>query len=66
MGSSGRCISLLLALKSLLLDSLQQLSTSADLNKELDNLLKPNITFLKQVFVVKSLKGEQLIKLFYF
>lgn len=66
MGSSGRCISLLLALKSLLLDSLQQLSTSADLNKELDNLLKPNITFLKQVFVVKSLKGEQLIKIFYF
>ena len=66
MGSSGRCISLLLALKALLLDSLQQLSTSADLNKELDNLLKPNITFLKQVFVVKSLKGEQLIKLFYF
>ena len=59
MGSSGRCISLLLALKSLLLDSLQQLSTSADLNKELDNLLKPNITFLKQVFVVKSLKEEQ-------
>ena len=66
MGSSGRCISLLLALKSLLLDSLQQLSTSADLNKELDNLLKPNITFLKQVFVVKSLKEEQRIKIFYF
>ena len=59
MGSSGRCISLLLALKALLLDSLQQLSTSADLNKELDNLLKPNITFLKQVSVVKSQKEEQ-------
>ena len=48
VGSSGRSISLLLALKSLLLDSLQQLSASSDLSKEVDSLLKPNLIFLKQ------------------
>ena len=48
VGSSGRSISLLLALKSLLLDSLQQLLASSDLSKEVDNLLKPNLIFLKQ------------------
>jgi len=48
VGSSGRSISLLLALKSLLLDSLQQLAASSDLSKEVDNLLKPNLIFLKQ------------------
>ena len=48
VGSSGRSVSLLLALKSLLLDSLQQLSASSDLSKEVDNLLKPNLIFLKQ------------------
>ena len=48
VGSSGRSGSLLLALKSLLLDSLQQLSASLDLSKEVDNLLKPNLIFLKQ------------------
>ena len=49
VGSSARCISLLSAIKSLLLDSLQQLASSSDINKELDNLLKPNIIFLRQV-----------------
>ena len=49
VGSSARCISLLSAIKSLLLDSLQQLTSSSDINKELDNLLKPNIVFLRQV-----------------
>ena len=48
VGSSGRSISLLLALKSLLLDSLLQLSASSDVGKEVDNLLKPNLIFLKQ------------------
>merc|ERR1719282_1449768 len=48
VGSSARCISLLSAIKSLLLDSLQQLTSSSDINKELDNLLKPNIVFLRQ------------------
>ena len=49
VGSSGRCISLLLAIKSLLNDSLQQLASAEDINKEVDSLLKPNLTFLKQV-----------------
>ena len=49
VGSSGRCISLLLALKSLLLDSLTQLASAEDLNSELETILKPNLTFLKQV-----------------
>ena len=49
VGSSGRCISLLLALKTLLLDTLPQLSTAGELYKEVDNVMKPNITFLKQV-----------------
>ena len=49
VGSSGRCTSLLLALKTLLLDSLQQLASSSDINKDVDNLLKPNLTFLRQV-----------------
>jgi len=48
VGSSGRCISLLLALKTLLLDTLPQLSTAGELYKEVDNVMKPNITFLKQ------------------
>jgi len=48
VGSSGRCISLLLALKTLLLDTLPQLSTASELYKEVDNVMKPNITFLKQ------------------
>jgi len=48
VGSSGRCISLLLAIKSLLNDSLQQLASAEDINKEVDSLLKPNLTFLKQ------------------
>ena len=49
VGSSGRCISLLLAIKTLLNDSLQQLASAEDINKEVDSLLKPNLTFLKQV-----------------
>ena len=49
VGSSGRCTSLLLALKTLLLDSLTLLSSSSDINKDVDNLLKPNLTFLRQV-----------------
>jgi len=48
VGSSGRCISLLLAIKSLLNDSVQQLASADDINKEVDSLLKPNLTFLKQ------------------
>ena len=57
VGSSGRCVSLLLALKTLLLDSLQQLSESSDINKELDNLLKCNINFLRQVAMIKKCFG---------
>jgi len=48
VGSSGRCVSLLLALKTLLLDTLPQLSATTELYKEVDNVMKPNITFLKQ------------------
>jgi len=48
VGSSGRCVSLLLALKTLLLDMLPQLSVATELYKEVDNVMKPNITFLKQ------------------
>jgi len=48
VGSSGRCISLLMALRTLLLDMLPQLSTATELYKEIDNIMKPNITFLKQ------------------
>jgi len=48
VGSSGRCISLLLALKTLLLDYLSQSSEKDDLFKEVDSILNPNITFLKQ------------------
>jgi len=48
VGSSGRCISLLLAIKTLILDMLPQLCSSAEFYKEVDNCLKPNITFLKQ------------------
>jgi len=48
VGSSGRCIHLLLALRTLLLDMLPQLGSSAELYKEVDNIIKPNITFLKQ------------------
>jgi len=48
VGSSARCVSLLLALKTLLLETLPQLTSAGELYKEVDNLMKPNITFLKQ------------------
>eukprot|EP00092_Neocalanus_flemingeri_P082989 GFUD01104087.1.p1 GENE.GFUD01104087.1~~GFUD01104087.1.p1 ORF type:complete len:725 (+),score=224.08 GFUD01104087.1:61-2175(+) len=48
VGSSGRCVSLLLALRTLLLDLVPQLNSTAELYKEIDNIMKPNITFLKQ------------------
>jgi len=49
-GSSERCLALLEALKCLLVDivaNLQQ-QTGTDIFKEIDNQMKPNITFLKQ------------------
>lgn len=49
-GSTDRAISLLVALKTLLMDlvpSIQQQS-GTDVFKEIDNIMKPNITFLKQ------------------
>ena len=49
VGSSGRCISLLLALKSVLLDNLPLLFSSEELYKDVDNLIKTNLTFLRQV-----------------
>jgi len=48
IGSSARCVSLLGALKTLLLDMLPTLSSTSELYKEVDNIMKPNITFLKQ------------------
>lgn len=47
-GSSERCISLLTAFRTLLSDSLPSLQPGPELYKEIDNLIKPNITFLKQ------------------
>lgn len=47
-GSSERCIGLLTALRSLLSDCLAGLQPGTERSKEIDNLIKPNITFLKQ------------------
>ena len=49
VGSSGRCVSLLLALKSLLVDSLPLLSSSSELYKDVDSLINTNTNFLRQV-----------------
>ena len=54
VGSSGRCTSLLLALKSVLLDSLPLLFSSEELYKDVDNLIKTNVTFLRQVPTTRS------------
>lgn len=49
VGSSGRCVTLLLAIKSLLLDSVPRLALSNELHKDVDHLIDTNMTFLKQV-----------------
>lgn len=48
VGSSARCTSLLTALKTLLLDLVPTLGSTSELYKDIDNVLKPNITYLKQ------------------
>jgi len=48
VGSSARCTSLLTALKTLLLDLVPTLNSTSELYKDIDNILKPNITYLKQ------------------
>jgi len=48
VGSSGRAISLLLALKTLLLDSLPLLTSSTELHKDVDNLINTNLAFLRE------------------
>jgi len=48
VGSSGRCVTLLLAIKSLLLDSVPRLALSNELHKDVDHLIDTNMTFLKQ------------------
>jgi len=47
-GSSERCVALLTALRSLLQDLLPSLTPGPELYRDIDNLIKPNITFLKQ------------------
>merc|ERR1719348_2909909 len=47
-GSSERCVALLTALRSLLQDLLPTLNPGPELYRDIDNLIKPNITFLKQ------------------
>ena len=47
-GSSERCTSLLTTLRTLLTDLLPSLTPGPDLYRDIDNLIKPNITFLKQ------------------
>jgi len=47
-GSSERCVALLTALRSLLQDLLPTLTPGPELYRDIDNLIKPNITFLKQ------------------
>jgi len=47
-GSSERCISLLSGLRTVVTDCLPSLQSGPELYKEIDNLIKPNITFLKQ------------------
>jgi len=48
VGSSARCISLLTALKSLLIDSLPVLSASEELYTDVDKLINTNLAFLRQ------------------
>lgn len=47
-GSSERCVSLLAALRTLLQDLLPSLTPGPELYKDIDSLIQPNITFLKQ------------------
>jgi len=47
-GSSERCISLLTSLRTVVTDCVASLQSGPDLYKDIDNLIKPNITFLKQ------------------
>jgi len=47
-GSSERCVALLTALRSLLQDLIPSLTPGPELYRDIDNLIKPNITFLKQ------------------
>jgi translation initiation factor eIF-2B subunit delta len=47
-GSSERCLALLSALRALLTDLVPSLAPGPELYRDIDNLIKPNITFLKQ------------------
>ena len=62
----ARCLDFLQALEDVAVDTVSNLKADSDIYKEIDNALKPNLTFLKQCRplsvsmsnAVRSIKGK--------